>query len=78
MKTTQKKILPAFILSTVFGPFGAHRLYAGKIATGLCMLVLGLSLIGLFVTAIWNFIDWVMILTGNFTDSNGVKITQWT
>lgn len=75
---SEKKILPAFLLSTFLGVFGAHRFYAGKIGTGILMLVLTLTFIGLFVTAIWNFIDWITILVGGFRDADNRVIKEWT
>lgn len=75
---TQKLILPAFLLSFFLGPLGAHRFYVGKIWTGILMLVLTLSFFGLFISAIWNLIDWVRIICGNFRDAEGNKLTQWT
>lgn len=75
---SEKKILPAFLLSTFLGVFDAHRFYAGKIGTGILMLVLTLTFIGLFVTAIWNFIDWITILVGGFRDADNRVIKEWT
>jgi len=75
---SQKLILPAFLLSTFLGLFGVHRFYAGKIGTGIVMLLLTLSFFGVLVTAIWNFIDWIMIICGAFRDGDGRKISQWT
>lgn len=76
--TSEKKILPAFLFSTFLGVFGAHRFYVGKIVSAVAMLLLTLSFFGLFVSAIWNFIDWIMILSGNFKDRDGRKLTEWT
>lgn len=76
--TSNKLILPAFILSTFLGPLGIHRMYVGKVGTGIVMLLLTLSLVGLLVSAIWNLIDWITILCGGFRDGQGNKITQWT
>lgn len=73
-----KKLLPAFLLSFFLGTFGAHRFYVGKVGSGIAMLLLTLSFFGLIVSAIWAFIDWIIILTGNFTDKEGFKITDWT
>lgn len=76
--TTTKKILPAFLLCSFLGVFGAHRFYVGKIGSGIAMLLLTLSIIGLIVSSIWNFVDWIMLMTGSFRDVENVKITQWT
>ncbi len=69
---TDKRILPAALLCFVVGVFGAHRFYVGKIGTAVLMLV---TIGGL---GVWTLIDFILIVTGSFKDSNGVRITQWT
>jgi TM2 domain-containing membrane protein YozV len=69
---TEKTILPVFLLAFLFGVFGVHRFFVGKIGTGILQLV---TLGGL---GIWVLVDLVMIITGNFTDKDGDKITEWT
>jgi TM2 domain-containing membrane protein YozV len=65
---SEKGFVPALILCLLAGGFGVHRFYAGKIGTGVVML---LTLGGL---GIWTMIDLIMIATGNFKDGNGLKI----
>ncbi len=77
MQPSTKKILPAFILSTFLGTFGLHRFYAGRTKSAVAMLILTLSIIGIIVSAVWNLIDWIVILFGNFKDGDGMKISQW-
>lgn len=67
-----KPILPVFILAMLFGAFGVHRFYVGKWGTGLLQL---LTFGGL---GIWALVDIVMLATGNFTDAEGEKLTEWT
>jgi TM2 domain-containing membrane protein YozV len=69
---TDKRILPAAILSFFFGMFGVHRFYVGKTGTGILQI---LTLGGL---GIWWMIDFVMIVIGSFTDKEGNRITEWT
>ncbi len=69
---SDRRILPAFILVFLFGIFGAHRFYAGKIGTA----VLQLCTCGGF--GIWSMIDLILIVCGAFTDEAGQRITQWT
>ena len=71
-RTSDKLILPTLFLCLLFGIFGAHRFYVGKITTGILQLI---TLGGL---GIWALIDLVMILCGVFTDSGGNPITKWT
>lgn len=67
-----KRILPVFLLCFLFGAFGLHRFYVGKIGTGILMLLT----LGLF--GIWVVIDLIFIIIGAFTDKDGNKITEWT
>lgn len=66
---SDKNLLLAAILAFFFGIFGAHRFYVGKTMTAVIQL---LTIGGL---GIWSFIDFIIILFGQFTDSNGNKIT---
>jgi TM2 domain-containing membrane protein YozV len=72
VNTSDKRILPAFLLCFLLGVFGAHRFYAGKIGTG----VLELLTLGGF--GIWWLVDLILIVTGSFRDGDGQKISEWT
>ena len=69
--TSDKIILPAFLLAFFFGVFGAHRFYVGKIGTAIAQLF---TLGGL---GIWSTIDWILILCKVFTDADGKRLTNW-
>ena len=62
---SEKGFVPAILLCFFLGTFGAHRFYVGKIGTGILML---LTLGGL---GFWVLIDFIMIVIGNFKDSEG-------
>jgi hypothetical protein len=67
------KRLVALLLSAggLFGIFGLHRFYVGKIGTGIIwFLTGGLLMIG-------QIIDVVMILTGQFKDRYGLPLLIW-
>ncbi|MCU6432491.1 NINE protein [Undibacterium sp. Jales W-56] len=70
--TTDKRILPAALLCFFLGFLGIHRFYVGKIGTGI------LQILTLGGFGIWVLIDFVIIVTGSFTDSEGNKINLWT
>lgn len=74
MLTTQDKILieqritnekpsiaVAYILLIFLGVLGAHRFYLGRTGSGIAMLLISLTIIGLIATAIWAFIDLFLI-----------------
>ena len=73
-----RQILPAFLLAFFLGVFGVHRFYVGKTGSGIAMLVLTFTGIGLLITGIWAMVDWIMCACGAFTDAEGRRLTRWT
>jgi TM2 domain-containing membrane protein YozV len=71
LDVSDKNRLLAALLAFFFGVVGAHRFYVGKIGTGVAQL---LTIGGL---GIWSFIDFLIILFGEFTDADGFKIRDW-
>ncbi len=67
-EVSEKRIVPAAILSFIFGFVGAHRFYVGRPKTAILQL---LTLGGL---GIWALIDFVLIVTGEFRDGEGRKL----
>jgi len=66
----RKSWTTTFFLCVLLGSLGAHRFYTGKIGTGLLMLF---TLGGL---GIWRLVDFIMIITGGFTDKNGMPLVR--
>ena len=62
-RARSKTFLLSLLILLGFG--GVHRIYAGKIWTGILQFVTG----GGFV--IWQIIDIIMILCGSFRDKEG-------
>jgi TM2 domain-containing membrane protein YozV len=60
-ETDRNKIVAA-ILAFFFGPLGVHRFYLGRIGSGIAMLVLSFTVVGLFVSVPWAFIDMLRYL----------------
>ena len=65
---SEKSFVSTLLLAILLGGLGIHRFYAGKIGTGIVML---LTFGGL---GIWTLIDIIMIAVGNFKDSSGLPI----
>ena len=61
----QKSKIVALLLCFFFGWLGAHRLYVGKVGSGIFQFILCCSLIGI----IWVIIDFIAIICGGFSDS---------
>ena len=67
----------ALILCLFLGVLGVHRLYAGKIGSGLVMFLITITGFGLFFTGIWALIDLVVIAAGQFKDGEQLLILTW-
>lgn len=52
----------AALLAFFLGVLGIHRFYLGRIGSGIIMIVISITVIGLFVTSIWALIDMVRYL----------------
>lgn len=61
----------AFLLAFLLGTLGVHRFYLGLTGSGVVMLLLSFTFIGLVVTVPWALIDCVLILTGGLRDREG-------
>lgn len=76
-EVSEKKRLVAFLLAFFLGTLGIHRFYVGKTGSGVAMLLISFTFLGLIVTGIWAFIDWIVILSGGFRDKEGKVLTNW-
>jgi TM2 domain-containing membrane protein YozV len=71
VSVSDKSRAVAVALGFITGVFGGHRYYAGKIKTGLLMTF---TFGGM---GIWWLVDMIMLVTGEFKDGAGRRITQW-
>ncbi len=69
--SSDKKGLIVLLLCFFLGPLGIHRFYLGQTGSGVAMLILSITFIGLIVSGIWAFVDLICILLGNYKLPNG-------
>ncbi|MBE6198072.1 MAG: TM2 domain-containing protein [Rikenellaceae bacterium] len=62
---SQKSWVVALLLCFFLGGLSVHRFYVGKVGTGIVQLLT----VGGF--GIWALIDFIIILVGSFSDSEG-------
>lgn len=72
-RVSERSRMVTFLLSLLLclGICGVHRIYAGKVMTGIIQFLTA----GLF--GIWQVIDIILILLGKFRDKEGNVITRW-
>ena len=66
-----KSRIAAALFAWFFGVLGIHRFYVGKVGTGL----LWPFTFGLF--GIGALVDFIMIVSGSFTDGDGLPVKIW-
>ena len=57
-----KQWLVAALLAFFLGALGIHNFYLGYTAKGIIQLVLTITVIGAFISVIWAFIEFIMII----------------
>jgi len=82
-----KSRLATTLLAWFLGYFGAHRFYIGKTGTAIAMLILGIVgiplcfvLVGIPIVigvAVWSLIDFIIAVSGNMKDKDGLLIEKW-
>jgi TM2 domain-containing membrane protein YozV len=65
---SEKSGIACLLFLIFLGPFGIHRMYVGKVGTG----VLFLLTMGGF--GIWWLVDVILLVAGAFTDAKGAKV----
>lgn len=65
---SEKSGIACLLFLILLNPFGLHRMYVGKVGTGILYL---LTLGGL---GIWWLIDLILIVSGSFTDADGYAV----
>ncbi len=66
-----KSRLATLLLCIFLGYLGIHRFYVGKVGTGVAMILTAGG------CGIWVIVDFIMIVTGSFTDFDGKYVLDW-
>ena len=64
------------LLCSFLGVFGAHNFYNRKFSFAIPQLMLTLTILGIPISAIWVFVDCIMILHDAYTDGEGHKLSK--
>ena len=67
-QVSDKLLIGATIAVVTVGFLGVHRFYTGRPISGICMI---LTLGGL---GIWVLVDFILLITENFRDSNHKRL----
>ncbi|MDE6069082.1 MAG: NINE protein, partial [Treponemataceae bacterium] len=70
--------LAALVFCILTGMFGGHLIYANRTKKAVLRIVLTVTLVLSFVSAVLAIIDIIKIVIGKFTDGEGRVITEWT
>jgi len=73
---SEKQKTTTILLAFFLGALGIHRFYVGKTGTGVIMLLLTLTIVGVYISGIWAIIDLVMIILDKFKDGKGLIISR--
>jgi TM2 domain-containing membrane protein YozV len=52
----------AALIAFLIGPLGIHRFYLGRTGSGIAMVILSCTIVGLLLTIPWGFIDMIRYL----------------
>ena len=69
--TSNKSKLVCLLFCLFLRSFGIHRMYVGKVISGIMQFFFGWATL-----FIWNIIDFILIISGNFRDNDGKLITK--
>ncbi len=77
---SERNMYIAAALAFFLGSIGIHDFYLGYTKRGIIKVVLTVALaiivIGPAISSIWSLVDFIKILSGSMTDSDGKKLTK--
>ena len=71
-----KNWLATFGMLMLYGMLGGHRFYTGKKGSGIAMLLMTCCIVLIPATAIWMFIDLLMLAMGKFRHADGSELYE--
>lgn len=72
-KSSKSKIV-AGLLGIFLGSIGVHNFYLGRTGRGIAQIVATICTCG--IAGIWGFIEGILCLCGNYTDADGLPLSD--
>ena len=64
----QRSKAAAALFCFFLGLLGIHNFYLGRFGCAIAQLILTVTVVGLYITVVWAFVDFILILCSAFTD----------
>ena len=73
-RKSSKSKIAAGLLGIFLGSFGVHNFYLGRTGRGIAQIVATICTCG--IAGIWGFIEGILCLCGNYTDADGLPLSD--
>lgn len=73
---SEKSAVTAALLALFLGFYGVHNFYLGYKSKAVIQLILGISLVGCFISGVWGIAEAIMLFSGHIAEDGKGKILR--